>query len=178
MREGRLTASLIYILNGPNLNLLGRREPATYGSRTLADVEDLCQRTAAPLGLEISFRQTNHEGVLVDWIHEAADKAGGIILNAGAYTHTSIAILDALRGVGLPTIEVHLSNVFAREPYRHHSYPATVAVGVIAGLGPVGYGLALTALAGLLGIQRPDGGAGPRLAAPGLTELADKAKGE
>lgn len=142
-----MTGPLVYILNGPNLNLLGSREPATYGHGTLADIEQLCQRAAGELGLTIRFHQSNHEGVLIDWIQEAGRQASAIILNAGAYTHSSIALLDALRAVGLPAIEVHLSNIFARESYRHHSYPAMAAIGIIAGLGPTGYRLALMALA-------------------------------
>ncbi|TAD91681.1 MAG: type II 3-dehydroquinate dehydratase [Alphaproteobacteria bacterium] len=141
---------MIYVLNGPNLNLLGLREPQIYGHVTLADVEALCHQRALGLGVAVSFRQSNHEGVLVDWIHEARTEAAGIVLNAGAYTHTSIAIMDALRGTGVPAIEVHLSNVFQREAFRHHSYPALACVGVIAGLGPMGYELALEALAGRL----------------------------
>ena len=143
-------AATVFILNGPNLNLLGKREPALYGTGTLADIEALCAKRAKDLGLKIDFRQDNREGILVDWIQEAGDKAAGIVLNAGAYTHTSIAIHDAIRGSGVPVIEVHLSNIFAREAFRHHSYVSPVAAGVICGLGPQGYALALEALAGLV----------------------------
>ena len=141
---------IVFILNGPNLNLLGVREPATYGYDTLADVEVRCQTRAAALDLAIDFRQTNHEGQLVDWIHEAREAADGIVLNAGAFTHTSVAILDALNAADLPVIEVHLSNIFRRESFRHHSYVSFAATGVICGLGPHGYELAIEALAALL----------------------------
>jgi 3-dehydroquinate dehydratase II len=140
-------AATIYVLNGPNLNMLGKREPALYGAGTLADIEALCAERGKALGLDIEFRQDNREGVLVDWIQEAGDKAVGIVLNAGAYTHTSIAIHDALRSAAIPVIEVHLSNIFARESFRHHSYVSPVAKGVICGLGPHGYTLAIDALA-------------------------------
>jgi len=140
----------VFILNGPNLNLLGVREPATYGYDTLADVEERCQARAEALDLSIEFRQTNHEGQLVDWIHEARESADGIILNAGAYTHTSVAVLDALNASDLPVIEVHLSNIFRREGFRHHSYVSLAAVGGIFGLGPQGYELALEAIASLI----------------------------
>lgn len=141
-----LMAIPVFVLNGPNLNLLGKREPALYGTGTLADIEKACGELGKKLGLKVDFRQTNIEGVLVDWIQEAADAAQGIVINPGAYTHTSVAIHDALRGSGLPVIEVHLSNIFAREPFRHHSYVSPVAKGVICGLGPRGYTLALEAL--------------------------------
>ncbi|HVC52105.1 MAG TPA: type II 3-dehydroquinate dehydratase [Stellaceae bacterium] len=140
----------VYILNGPNLNLLGVREPATYGYDTLADVEDRCLERAKALDLTIEFRQTNHEGLLVDWIQEARDAADGIILNAGALTHTSVAVLDALNAAELPIIEVHLSNIFRREQFRHHSYVSLAANGGIFGLGPIGYELALEAIAALI----------------------------
>jgi 3-dehydroquinate dehydratase-2 len=136
----------ILVLNGPNLNLLGKREPGLYGTGTLADIEAVCTAKGKALGLRIDFRQTNVEGVLVEWIQQAPDSAEGIVLNAGAYTHTSIAIHDALRATGLPVIEVHLSNVFARERFRHHSFVSPVAKGIIVGLGPLGYTLALEAL--------------------------------
>jgi 3-dehydroquinate dehydratase-2 len=145
----------VFILNGPNLNLLGVREPATYGYDTLADVEMRCSARAAALDLVIDFRQSNHEGQIVDWIHEAREAAEGIILNAGALTHTSIAIHDALKAADLPIIEVHLSNIFRREPFRHHSYVSFAANGVICGLGPQGYELALEAVAAL--IEAPPG---------------------
>lgn len=140
----------VFILNGPNLNLLGVREPATYGYDTLADVELRCSARAEALDLAIDFRQTNHEGQLVDWIHEAREAAEGIILNAGALTHTSIAVLDALNASDLPIMEVHLSNIFRRESFRHHSYVSLAANGVICGLGPQGYELALEAIAALI----------------------------
>lgn len=136
----------IHVLNGPNLNLLGTREPGIYGAATLADVEALCRDTAARHGLEVVFAQTNHEGALVDLIQAAAG-AAGIVLNAGAYTHTSVALRDAIAGVGVPTVEVHLSNVFAREPFRHHSYLSPVVRGVICGFGPQSYALGIAALA-------------------------------
>lgn len=131
--------------------MLGKREPGIYGGKTLADIEADCKAAAASLGLAIDFRQTNHEGVLVDWIHEAGENAAGIVLNAGAYTHTSIALQDAIRAVSpLPVAEVHLSNIHAREPFRHKSMVAPVAVGMICGFGPLGYSLALQALAARL----------------------------
>lgn len=140
----------IFVLNGPNLNRLGKREPGIYGSATLDDVAAMCREAGERLGLAVDFRQSNHEGVLVDWIHEAADGARGIALNAGAYTHTSIALHDAIRAVALPVVEVHLSNIHAREPFRHRSMIAPAAAGVIAGFGPRSYVLALEALAGLI----------------------------
>jgi 3-dehydroquinate dehydratase-2 len=149
----------VFILNGPNLNLLGVREPATYGYDTLVDVEQRCLVRAAALDLSIDFRQTNHEGQLVDWIQEARESADGIILNAGALTHTSVAVLDALNAADLPVIEVHLSNIFRREHFRHHSYVSLAANGVICGLGPQGYELALEALASLIDA---DAGEAPR----------------
>ena len=141
---------IVFILNGPNLNLLGVREPATYGYDTLADVEQRCLARANALDLAIDFRQTNHEGQMVDWIHEAREAADGIILNAGALTHTSVAVLDALNSAELPIIEVHLSNIFRRESFRHHSYVSLAANGGIFGLGPQGYELALEAVAALI----------------------------
>ena len=140
----------VFILNGPNLNLLGVREPAVYGHDTLGDIEERCTACAASLSLQIDFRQTNHEGQLVDWIQEARESADGIILNAGALTHTSVAVLDALSAAGLPVIEVHLSNIFRRESFRHHSYVSLAANGVICGLGAHGYELALEAIANLI----------------------------
>lgn len=138
----------VFILNGPNLNLLGQREPSTYGAATLDDIAARCRKRAAALGLETDFRQTNAESQLVDWIQEAGDAACGAILNAGAYTHTSVAIHDAIRAVDLPVIEVHLTNIHAREAFRQRSYVAPVARGTICGLGALGYELALEALAG------------------------------
>ena len=137
----------VFVLNGPNLNLLGLREPGVYGSATLADVETAVKEAGRRADLTIDFRQSNHEGVLVDWIHEARQKASGIVINPGAYTHTSIALHDAFKGVGLPVIEVHISNIFARESFRHHSYVSPVASGVLCGFGTDGYVMAVEALA-------------------------------
>jgi 3-dehydroquinate dehydratase-2 len=145
-----VAGATILILNGPNLNLLGVREPSTYGRETLADIEEACLERAAALGLSVDFRQTNHEGQLVDWIQEARGSVDGIILNAGAYTHTSIAILDALKAAELPVIEVHLSNIHRREAFRHTSYVSAVAQGMICGFRGHGYVLALEAMARLL----------------------------
>jgi 3-dehydroquinate dehydratase-2 len=139
----------VYVLNGPNLNLLGSREPHVYGRASLSDIEGMLREEADRLGLELVFRQSNHEGHLVDWIHEAGARRAGVVLNAGAYTHTSIALRDAIRGAGADVIEVHLSNVHAREDFRRRSMIAAVARGVIAGLGPLSYSLALQALAQL-----------------------------
>ena len=136
----------VFVLNGPNLNLLGKREPNIYGTTTLADIERDCVAAGKRLDLAIDFRQSNREGELVDWIQEAMTAAKGIVINPAAYSHTSVAIHDAIKGVGLPTIEVHISNIFARERFRHHSYVSPVAVGTICGLGPHGYVLALEAL--------------------------------
>jgi len=140
----------VLILNGPNLNMLGVREPHIYGSMTLADLESACQERADQLGLAIDFRQSNHEGELVSWIQQARTQNDGIIINAGAYTHTSVAIMDALILAELPVIEVHLSNIFKREPFRHHSYISGVAKGMICGFGPQGYLLALDAMLNIL----------------------------
>ena len=140
----------VFILNGPNLNLLGVRDPSIYGHDTLGDIEERCTARAASLGLEIDFRQTNHEGQIVDWIQEARESADGIILNAGALTHTSVAVLDALAAAELPLVEVHLSNIFRRESFRHHSFVSLAANGVICGLGAQGYELALDAMARLI----------------------------
>lgn len=144
----------ILILNGPNLNLLGTRQPEVYGTTTLSDIEDACERQAKALGVQISFMQSNHEGALVDAIHAARGTHDGIILNAGAYTHTSIALMDAIASVALPVIELHLSNVHAREEFRHTSYISKVALGVIAGFGAGGYPLALSAMVGHLGAAK------------------------
>jgi 3-dehydroquinate dehydratase-2 len=139
----------ILILNGPNLNMLGQREPAIYGRDTLDDIEKACRKKAAELGLEIDFRQSNREGELVEWAQIAGQWFAGIIVNAGGYTHTSVALLDALTVSGLPVIEVHLSNIFRREEFRHHSYVSRAASGVICGFGLTGYLLALDAMAQL-----------------------------
>lgn len=149
----------ILVLNGPNLNLLGIREPRVYGSDTLDDVRRLAGERAAELGLEIDFRQSNSEGELVDWIQEARGSADGIVINAGAYTHTSVALLDALAAVELPVVEVHLSNLFKREAFRRHSYIAPVAAGLIAGFGAQGYALAVEAVAALVGRAASGGSA-------------------
>jgi 3-dehydroquinate dehydratase-2 len=140
----------IYVLNGPNLNLLGTREPEVYGSTTLADIGKMVAARAKTLGLTVMFRQSNHEGDLVDWIQECRTKGCGLILNAGALTHTSIALYDACRAISHPIIEVHLSNPYAREPFRHRSFISKAANGVICGLGANGYVVAVDALAALL----------------------------
>jgi 3-dehydroquinate dehydratase-2 len=142
----------ILLLNGPNLNLLGTREPEIYGHDTLADVEQLCRETAASLGFELRAVQSNHEGVLIDAIHEARTTAAGIVMNPGAFTHTSVALADAISGVQLPTIEVHISNVHQREAFRHHSFISPVASSIIVGAGVNGYKLAVQQLAHLLGL--------------------------
>lgn len=136
----------VFVINGPNLNLLGQREPEIYGRTTLADIEKQVRAKAKALGLTADCRQSNHEGELVDWIHEAREGACGVILNAGAYSHTSIAIHDALATLDIPVIEVHISNVYKRESFRHHSTISSVATGVICGLGTIGYDLALEAV--------------------------------
>jgi 3-dehydroquinate dehydratase-2 len=140
----------VFVLNGPNLNLLGLREPEIYGSDTLNDIEDRVAARAKQLGLSVDFRQTNVEGQLVDWIQEARTKAKGIIINPAAYTHTSVALHDALKAVGIPAIEVHLSNTHAREEFRHHSYVSPVAHGIVVGFGAYGYELALDGLARII----------------------------
>lgn len=140
----------IYVLNGPNLNLLGRREPEVYGRATLAEIGKMVSDRAAGHGLKVVFRQSNHEGELLDWVQEAREKASSVILNAGAYTHTSVALHDALRMLDKPLIEVHLSNPLAREAFRHHSFISAVAKGVILGLGAQGYLAAVDALAPLV----------------------------
>ena len=141
---------IVYVLNGPNLNLLGKRQPHVYGDETLADVERDCRALAAELELEIRFHQSNREYEIIDWIHEAREVAGGIAINPGAFTHTSVAILDALNAFDGPILEVHISNVHKREEFRHHSYVSGVAAGVIAGFGTQGYELALRRMARLL----------------------------
>lgn len=142
------------ILNGPNLNLLGTREPAVYGAQTLADVEVLCAQACATHGFALDFRQSNHEGQLVDWLHEAgrlqtAGTLAGVVLNAGAYTHTSVALHDAIKGTGITLVELHISNVFAREDFRHHSFISAAARSVMCGFGVAGYALAIAGLAGM-----------------------------
>lgn len=151
-------AETIYVLNGPNLNLLGTREPETYGHTTLADVEKLCVDTAAEFGLKADCRQSNREGELIDFIHEAlAKKAVGIIINAGGYSHTSIALHDALAAVKIPTVEVHISNVYARENFRHHTLTARAAFATLCGFGIDGYRLAINGLAARISArQKPD----------------------
>ena len=139
-------AKTIYILNGPNLNLLGTREPEIYGTTTLASIEDACHAFCQAHDADVVFRQSNEEGELVNWIQEAAVKGDGLILNAGAYTHTSVALHDAIKASGITAIEVHLSNIFQREEFRHHSFISPVAVGMICGFGAHGYELALNAL--------------------------------
>jgi 3-dehydroquinate dehydratase-2 len=146
------TPKNLLLLNGPNLNLLGTREPAIYGAQTLADVEQLCAAACARHGFALRFHQSNHEGALIDWIHEAgrlqaAGTLAGLVLNAGAYTHTGVALGDAVKGTGVTLIELHISNVHAREAFRHHSYLSAVARAVMCGFGVPGYGLAIDALA-------------------------------
>ena len=145
-----LPEPLIVILNGPNLNMLGLRQPEIYGSATLDDVEALCAEAAEALGLAIDFRQTNGEGELISWVQECRGRAQGIVINPAGYTHSSVALMDALLAVELPVIEVHISNIHRREEFRHHSFVSRAATGVICGLGVRGYALALTAMAGLL----------------------------
>ena len=140
----------VYVLNGPNLNMLGLREPAVYGTATLKDIEALCVNHAQALGLGVDFRQSNVEGELVSWIQEAREKACGIAINAGAYTHTSIALHDALKAADVPAVELHLSNVHKREDFRHHSAIAAAVNGVICGFGPASYVLAISALHSIL----------------------------
>jgi len=137
----------VLVLNGPNLNMLGIREPKVYGSQTLAQLEAMCKTEGKKLGLTVECRQSNREGELCEWIQAGYGKIDGLVINAGGYSHTSVAIRDAISAVGLPTIEVHLSNIYAREEFRHHSYISAVAAGVICGLGAAGYRLALEALA-------------------------------
>ena len=148
-------AETIYVLNGPNLNLLGIREPEKYGNFKLADVEKLCVETAAQYGLKADCRQSNREGELVDFIHEAhAKKAVGIVINAAAYSHTSIALHDAIKGVNIPTVEVHITNVHARESFRHHSFTAMAAFASLTGFGIEGYRLAISGLAARIGASK------------------------
>jgi 3-dehydroquinate dehydratase-2 len=148
-------AKTIYVLNGPNLNLLGTREPQIYGRSTLKDVEKLCRKTADAHRIAIEFRQSNHEGEIVDWIHEAgARKALGVVLNPAGFTHTSVAIHDAIKAVNVPVIETHITNIHAREPWRHHSYVSLVAKAVICGFGIQGYALAIDGIAAVAGSRK------------------------
>jgi 3-dehydroquinate dehydratase II len=137
----------VHVLNGPNLNLLGKREPHIYGHTTLADIEGRCRQACSTLGFEMVFRQSNSEGQLVDWVHDARERAAGIVINPAGYSFTSVALLDALKASELPIVEVHITNIHRREPIYHKSLISLAALGVICGLGPVGYTLALTALA-------------------------------
>lgn len=140
----------VLVLNGPNLNLLGKREPGIYGGKTLADIQAMCARRGEELGFKVDFRQTNHEGVLVDWLHEADISALGVCINPGAYGHTSIALHDAIRAISVPVVELHLSNIHAREEFRHRSMIAPAAKGMICGFGPTSYILALEALKSII----------------------------
>jgi 3-dehydroquinate dehydratase-2 len=140
----------VLVLNGPNLNLLGKREPELYGRETLADIENAMRARSSELGLEIEFRQSNHEGELIDWVHEARGRVAGLVINAGALSHSSIALLDALLACDLPIVEVHLTNIYRREPFRQHSYVSQAARGIICGLGAQGYLLAVEAMARLV----------------------------
>jgi 3-dehydroquinate dehydratase-2 len=150
-------AQTIYVLNGPNLNLLGTREPETYGHASLQDVERLCRARAKAVGLTVEFHQSNHEGALIDWIHEAgAKKAAGILINPGGLTHSSISIRDAIAAVKVPVVEVHISNIFARESFRHVSHVAPVAKASLCGFGIEGYALAIDGLAAMIGARRKD----------------------
>jgi len=146
--------AVILVLNGPNLNLLGSRQPEIYGRDSLADIEKSCRRRAGDLGVGLEFRQSNHEGELIDWIQQARGKMAGIVINPAGYSHSSVALLDALVACELPVIEVHLSNIFKREAFRHHSFVSEAARGVICGLGPRGYLLALDALADIIAAKK------------------------
>jgi 3-dehydroquinate dehydratase-2 len=147
VQKATIMAKRVLVLNGPNLNMLGIREPGTYGSQSLADIEKLCKAEGKAVGLTVTCRQSNHEGELVEWIQQALGKFEAIVINPAAYSHTSVAIHDALRAVAIPTVEVHLSNIHQREAFRHHSFVSSVAMAVICGLGPTGYKVALHALA-------------------------------
>lgn len=139
-------SNIIIVINGPNLNMLGKREPGIYGGKTLKDIENDCVKAGAELGFSVEFRQSNHEGVLVDWLHEAGERAAGVVINPGAYSHTSIALHDAIRAIPAPVVEVHISNIHAREEFRHKSMISPAAKGMICGFGPYGYVMALHAL--------------------------------
>ena len=151
MAAAATKSRLVFVLNGPNLNLLGKRQPEIYGHETLADVEASCRAAASTLGLELRCHQSNREYELIDWIHEAREIAGGIVINPAAFSHTSVALLDALKMCDMPIIEVHISNIHQREEFRHHSFVSHVATGIIAGCGTQGYVLALHRVARLLG---------------------------
>jgi len=139
-------SNIIIVINGPNLNMLGKREPGIYGGKTLKDIENDCLQAGADLGFAVEFRQSNHEGVLVDWLHEAGERAAGVVINPGAYCHTSIALHDAIRAISTPVVEVHISNIHAREEFRHKSMVSPAAKGMVCGFGPYGYVMALHAL--------------------------------
>ena len=139
-------SNIIIVINGPNLNMLGKREPGIYGGKTLKDIENDCLQAGADLGFEVEFRQSNHEGVLVDWLQEAGERAAGVVINPGAYSHTSIALHDAIRAISTPVVEVHISNIHAREEFRHKSMVSPAAKGMVCGFGPYGYIMALHAL--------------------------------
>jgi 3-dehydroquinate dehydratase-2 len=139
-------SNIIIVINGPNLNMLGKREPGIYGGKTLKDIETDCVNAGADLGFSVEFRQSNHEGVLVDWLHEASERAAGVVINPGAYSHTSIALHDAIRAISTPVVEVHISKIHAREEFRHKSMVSPAAKGMICGFGPYGYVMALHAL--------------------------------
>jgi 3-dehydroquinate dehydratase-2 len=144
---------LVFVLNGPNLNLLGKRQPEIYGHETLADVEASCREAASSLGLELRCHQSNREYEIIDWVHEAREIAGGIVINPAAFSHTSVAVLDALKTCDMPIIEVHISNIHQREEFRHHSFVSHAATGIIAGCGTQGYVLALHRVARLIGAE-------------------------
>jgi 3-dehydroquinate dehydratase-2 len=149
--KAKIMSKRVLVINGPNLNMLGIREPKLYGSQTLGDIEAMCKAEGKKLGLTVECKQTNREGEICEWIQQAYGKTDAIVLNPGGYSHTSVAIRDAISAVGIPVVEVHLSNIHAREEFRHFSYVSAVAVGVICGLGAAGYRLALEALAERLG---------------------------